>query len=385
MDRAITANAQGTWNPAASAQTGAMYDELKGMQTTDRDRFANLDLLHYYGSVPAAQFQELQNDQALVRKQDPAAAQDQARLMQALVFANPIFEKAGIDPDPSSANYNIAVGRLDSALSQWSSNNNNKTPDAGQIVQIARQTLFPAGPSEQPGSLGGALLSALSPDEALARSAASDDKNTDAGTNTGAKVVVSQGRSDEAGGLRGRVEEATRDPDSMAGAGKDSVYSKGQPSAEDEQETPGLWQSLTEKHAKLTLFTDAPPDAVSYRTADGEQFDAPAKADWTAVYQAGKANGMNPMAALRAIGQFGTFDFQRDEAAGVLYKKYVDASNFAVGVYMRGAGFSLWETKILGELYAFKNSSNFGEEKQPAWWTKGWEAADKGMYPAKSQ
>jgi hypothetical protein len=52
---------------------------------------------------------------------------------------------------------------------------------------------------------------------------------------------------------------------------------------------------------------------------------------------------------------------------------------------MRGAGFSLSETKTLGELYAYKYSSNAGDDKQPAWWTGGWEAADKGMYPAKSQ
>lgn len=94
---------------------------------------------------------------------------------------------------------------------------------------------------------------------------------------------------------------------------------------------------------------------------------------------------MNPLAALRAIGQFGTFDFQRNKSEGVYYKLYVNASNFAVGVYMRGAGFSLWETKILGELYAYTHSSGAGDKNQAAWWTRGWEAADKGMYPAKSQ
>ena len=155
------------------------------MQTTDRDRFANLDLMQYYGSVPAAQFQELQNDQALVRKQDPAAAQNQARLTQALVLTNPVFVKAGIDPDPTSANYNIAVGRLDSALNQWSANNNNKLPDDGQIVQIARQMLFPGGQPEEPGGTGGWLLSALSPDEAQAKGPAPDDKNSGASINSG--------------------------------------------------------------------------------------------------------------------------------------------------------------------------------------------------------
>jgi hypothetical protein len=86
-------------------------------------------------------------------------------------------------------------------------------------------------------------------------------------------------------------------------------------SAKDEQETPGLWQSLTEKHAKLTPFAAEPPDAVNFRTEDGEQFDAPAKADWATICQAGEANGMNPMAALRAIGQFGTFKGMRQRAS----------------------------------------------------------------------
>ena len=32
----------------------------------------------------------------------------------------------------------------------------------------------------------------------------------------------------------------------------------------------------------------------------------------------------------------GTYDYQRDE--GVFYSAYTDASNFAVGIYMAGAG-----------------------------------------------
>lgn len=40
---------------------------------------------------------------------------------------------------------------------------------------------------------------------------------------------------------------------------------------------------LTTKHAKLTPFADAPPDALSYRTSDGEQFYAPASSDWTTI------------------------------------------------------------------------------------------------------
>ena len=194
VDNAITANAQGTWDPPASTQSGAIYDELKGMRTTDRDRFANLDLMGYYGRVPAVQLQELQNEQALVRKRDPAAARNQARLTQTLVLTNPIFEKAGIDPDPASANYNIAAGRLEAALGQWSANNNNRLPDDGEIMQIAGRMLLPGGEPGQPGDSVGAHPFAVSPEGALERGAAAEDKNSGASLNADTNMAESEGR-----------------------------------------------------------------------------------------------------------------------------------------------------------------------------------------------
>lgn len=136
---------------------------------------------------------------------------------------------------------------------------------------------------------------------------------------------------------------------------------------------------------ELRIIKDVPPRAVTYRTEDGQEFFAPADADWQAVFEAGKANGLNPVGILRTIGQFGKFDFQRDKIDNLFYEKYVHASNFGVGVFMRGAGFSLAETKLIGRLYADWESTNPHKEEQSEWWIRGWKAADSGGFPTRSQ
>ncbi len=103
------------------------------------------------------------------------------------------------------------------------------------------------------------------------------------------------------------------------------------------------------------------------------------------IYKAGKANGRDQAAALRAVGHFGTFDFQRQESKKLFVSDYVNASNFAVGIYMKGAGFSLGMTKFIAGLFAHAASSNAGSPEQSAWWTNGWYAADLGMYSQESQ
>ncbi len=103
------------------------------------------------------------------------------------------------------------------------------------------------------------------------------------------------------------------------------------------------------------------------------------------MYDAGKANRLDPIAAQRAIGHFGTVDFQRDKVNNLFIEEYKHASNYAVGVYMRGAGFSLRETKIIAGLYARMKSSNADDPEQQTWWTNGWNAAASGTYPKKPQ
>ncbi len=129
----------------------------------------------------------------------------------------------------------------------------------------------------------------------------------------------------------------------------------------------------------LTIVHGAPEDAVSLTAGDGTSFYAPPYANFCKVYAAGQANWQNPIAAFSAIGQFGTYDFQRDN--GMFYSAYTNASNYGVGVYMAGAGYSHDATIAIAVAFASRFSSNAGAESQTAWWTKGWNDATNGVGP----
>jgi hypothetical protein len=131
----------------------------------------------------------------------------------------------------------------------------------------------------------------------------------------------------------------------------------------------------------LTIVDDVPDDAVSYTAADGTQFYAPPEANFRDVYTAGQANGKDSKAANSAVGAFGTYDFQRKD--GYFYQAYSDASNYAVGVYMAGAGYSYFETIVAGTGYSLMHSSNWesGFLYHVKWWTKGWNDATNGSWP----
>jgi hypothetical protein len=126
---------------------------------------------------------------------------------------------------------------------------------------------------------------------------------------------------------------------------------------------------------------DVPDDAISYTTGDGTQFHAPPSADFREVYAAGQASGGDIKAVRSAIGQFGSFDFQRRD--GNFYSAYTDASNYAVGVYMAGGGYSLPETLAIGTYYSVTHASNWdsGFTYHVKWWTKGWTDATNGSWP----
>jgi len=83
-------------------------------------------------------------------------------------------------------------------------------------------------------------------------------------------------------------------------SGERNQMAQGQTGGARQQENP--WAAETEgmpdswdfpKHG-LTVTDETPPDAVIYRALDGTEFKAPPEADWFKVYEAGKANGMNP-------------------------------------------------------------------------------------------
>ena len=132
----------------------------------------------------------------------------------------------------------------------------------------------------------------------------------------------------------------------------------------------------------LIVVHEAPKDAVAFKSGDGAMFLAPPKANFNEVFAAGRVNGSSLFGANAAIGHFRTFDFQRD--GDNFYTAYTDASNYAVGVYMAGAGFTLQDTILLGKLFARAYSSNAGAQSQEDWRKRGWNDASAGFGPFSS-
>jgi hypothetical protein len=150
---------------------------------------------------------------------------------------------------------------------------------------------------------------------------------------------------------------------------------------------------------------DATPEAAPYKTSDGTEIIAPPGTDFKAVHEAGQANSIFPNAVINAIGSvpgaalnnfngirnaighYGDFDFQRgiDGEVTVHKSDYVDASNYAVGVYMQGAGYSLEDTIAIGKAFTGQFSQNDGAPKQSAMWEKGWNDANEGKFAAPAE
>lgn len=138
---------------------------------------------------------------------------------------------------------------------------------------------------------------------------------------------------------------------------------------------------------KVNQVYTRPKDAIYVTRPDGSKiYDpdsttkrlmAPPRANFQDVYAAGERTANWPLlqqidAARTALGQFGTYDFQRDEAT--------NTANYAVGVYMAGAGYGLYESLAFAQAYAVFNSSNAFDDKYKGreWKIKGWEDAHRG-------
>lgn len=138
-----------------------------------------------------------------------------------------------------------------------------------------------------------------------------------------------------------------------------------------------------------------PDDALVVTPADGKPIPdkhsktkylmAPPHADFRAVYAAGRE--IAPLPPLQQypragadIGQGGTYDFQRDVPNLKFYHAYTNASNYAVGVYMAGAGYSLSVTILLAKYYAWEHSANYKVQDREKWITRGWEDGNSGRW-----
>ena len=116
---------------------------------------------------------------------------------------------------------------------------------------------------------------------------------------------------------------------------------------------------------------DAPANAVSRVAGDGHSFLAPQSADFPTVFATGRAEGLAGASA--NLGYWGRFYFQRD--GDNFIHSYTDASNYAVGVYLAGAGYSLNATYMIANTFAFSMLSNAGSKAQSEWWGRGWKDA----------
>jgi len=115
------------------------------------------------------------------------------------------------------------------------------------------------------------------------------------------------------------------------------------------------------KDAKVVI----PSDGTPVRGGDPPTLlIAPTRADYRQVYAAGQAIASLPpfdqIVHIRAaLHQGGTYDFQRDPIRQEIQPAYANASNYAVGAYLAGAGYPLWAARKMAEAYALFNSSNY--------------------------
>ena len=91
------------------------------------------------------------------------------------------------------------------------------------------------------------------------------------------------------------------------------------------------------------------------------------------------SGGFNPLAWNAAEGQFGTYDFQRNASENTFYTQYTNASNFGVGVYLNGAGFSEDQSLGISWVYSelFSNVSEKTRVNQGYWLIQGWQYANR--------
>ncbi|WP_233260195.1 hypothetical protein [Luteibacter sp. OK325] len=136
---------------------------------------------------------------------------------------------------------------------------------------------------------------------------------------------------------------------------------------------------------KYEISHGVPDGAYFFASMDGAGFYAPGNYDFSAVYVAGVKDKDNifdhaSYASIKqAIGQGGTYDVQRSQ--GVFYGAYTNASNFNVGIYMNGAGYTLHQTETIGAVYSRRNSSNANSPGQTQWWVRGWQSAQAKNFP----
>lgn len=145
------------------------------------------------------------------------------------------------------------------------------------------------------------------------------------------------------------------------------------------------------RSGRYTSVHGVPKNAVSVRRPDGAAVTdpssptgillAPPQADYGQIYSSGEKIAQLYLPGLQApfidlaIGHGGAFDFQRNTITMQFFPAYTHASNYSVGVYMAGAGYSETATVLFAETFALVSSTNYGSNDQIGWIRRGWEDA----------
>ncbi|HEY4078926.1 MAG TPA: hypothetical protein VGM26_18500 [Rhizomicrobium sp.] len=158
-------------------------------------------------------------------------------------------------------------------------------------------------------------------------------------------------------------------------------YSPAQPRVPAGNADGGQWTDAVvrpgARSGPLKRFDGIPPNSADYTAPDGTNFLAPADANFRKVYEDGHAlidqePATWPGYIKQKVGQFGEFDFQRD--GDIFYSRYTNASNYAAGLFMSGAGFSYADTMAIAGGYAAAYSAGGITGTRLRWWTYGYMA-----------
>jgi RHS repeat-associated protein len=128
--------------------------------------------------------------------------------------------------------------------------------------------------------------------------------------------------------------------------------------------------------SNFKIVHGTPPGAIKC-SAYGMTFLAPPGFNLGKIAAAGRAGGLSLGAMNGAVGQYGSFDFQRSRSGGstTYYPAYQVASNVAVGAYLNGTGIPEILSNAIEDTFAFFKSSNAGNGDQIMGQEIGWDAA----------
>jgi hypothetical protein len=128
------------------------------MRQTDRQNFARLDLMQYYGRMPICELNDLSKAQENIRNNAPTEAARHTNLQSALGVLkdiigmaaasneSPYFKMDGQSPfSPEQQKWHSVVSRFGQAIEDWQQNNSGKIPTDMQKREIAQGILFPQG------------------------------------------------------------------------------------------------------------------------------------------------------------------------------------------------------------------------------------------------